>query len=63
MVGEVEEALSQINGTPINGATSKKDETKMVRAEQRWIYDLQLLERFTRDKDPRYNLCATLEYI
>ena len=50
-VGEAKEALGQITGTPSKGAAAEKGEPKMFRAEQCWIYDLQVLNPLNRDKD------------
>ena len=50
--GEAEEYLGQINASPSKGDATEKVEPKTVRAAQRWFYDLQVLERLTRDKYP-----------
>ena len=44
--------MVQITGAPVKGSDAEKGEPKTVRAAQRWFYDLQVLERLTRDKYP-----------
>ena len=65
--GEAEEALGQINETSRMGVTSEKGEPKIFRAAQHWIYDLQVLDKLNRDKDPplepvRPNLISMAHY-
>ena len=50
--GEAKEALFQITGTTSKGADTEKGEHKTVRAAKNWSYDLQVLYRLTRYKDP-----------
>ena len=48
LVGEDEEALGQITGSPSKGDVSEMGEPKTVRAAQRWYYDLQVLNQLAR---------------
>ena len=45
LVGEAEEALSQITGMPSKGDAAENGEPKTVRAAQRWFSDLQVLKQ------------------
>ena len=52
LVGKFKEDLGQVNGTPRKGVAVEKGEPKTVRAAQCWLYDLKLIKKFARDKDP-----------
>ena len=58
--GEAKEALFQITGTTSKGADTENGEHKTVRASKNWSYDLQVLERLTKYKDPPLqHVCPT----
>ena len=59
--GEAEEALVQITGFPSKGYATENGETKMVRASQRWFYDLQVIEILMRGNDPPLQHVCTIQ--
>ena len=52
LVGKAEEVLVQITGLLSKGYAAENGEPKMVRAAQRWSYDLQVIEILMRGNDP-----------